>query len=36
VKRMILDEKRQELVSRLLNDLRQKAKVSTNEKSLKD
>jgi parvulin-like peptidyl-prolyl isomerase len=36
VKRMILDEKRQELVSRLLNDLRQKAKVSTNEKALKD
>lgn len=36
VKRMILDEKRQGLVSRFLNDLRQKAKVSTNEKALKD
>ncbi len=36
VKRLILEEKRQDLVSRFLNDLRQKAKVSTNEKALKD
>lgn len=36
VKRMMLDEKRQELVTRFLNDLRQKAKVSTNEKVLKN
>ena len=36
VKRLILEEKRQELVSRFLNDLRQKAKVSTNDKSLKE
>ena len=36
VKRMILEEKRQDLVSRFLNDLRQRSKVSTNEKVLKD
>jgi peptidyl-prolyl cis-trans isomerase C/peptidyl-prolyl cis-trans isomerase D len=36
VKRLILEEKRQDLVTRFLNDLRQKAKVSTNEKALKD
>jgi parvulin-like peptidyl-prolyl isomerase len=36
VKRLILEERRQELVTRFLNDLRQKAKVSTNEKALKE
>jgi parvulin-like peptidyl-prolyl isomerase len=36
VKRMILEERRQELVTRFLNDLRQKAKVSTNDKALKE
>jgi len=36
VKRLIMEEKRQEIVNRFLNDLRQKSKVSTNEKALKD
>ena len=36
VKRLILEEKRQELVTRFLNDLRQKAKVSVNDKVIKD
>jgi peptidyl-prolyl cis-trans isomerase C/peptidyl-prolyl cis-trans isomerase D len=36
VKRLILEEKRQDLVSRFLNDLRQRSKVSTNEKALKE
>jgi parvulin-like peptidyl-prolyl isomerase len=36
VKRLILEERRQDLVTRFLNDLRQKAKVSTNDKALKD
>lgn len=34
VKRIILEDKRQEIVSRYLNDLRQKAKVSVNDKAL--
>jgi parvulin-like peptidyl-prolyl isomerase len=36
VKRIILEDRRQELVSRLLNDLRQKSKVSVNEKLIRD
>ncbi len=36
VKRLILDERRQEIVTRYLNDLRQKAKVSVNDKLLKE
>lgn len=36
VKRMILEEKKQELVGRLLGDLRQKSKVSVNEKLIKE
>lgn len=36
VKRVILDEKRQELVSGYLNDLRQKAKVSINSNVIKE
>jgi peptidyl-prolyl cis-trans isomerase C len=35
VKRIILEEKRQEIVARYLNDLRQKAKVSINEKAIR-
>ncbi len=36
VKRLIIEEKRQELVNRFLNDLRQKTKVSTNDKVVKE
>jgi peptidyl-prolyl cis-trans isomerase C/peptidyl-prolyl cis-trans isomerase D len=36
VKRIILDERREELVSRLLNGLRQKASVTVNEKVIKE
>ncbi|MBS1959285.1 MAG: peptidylprolyl isomerase [Bdellovibrionales bacterium] len=36
VKRIILEDRRQELVNRFLSDLRQKAKVSVNEKLIKD
>jgi peptidyl-prolyl cis-trans isomerase C/peptidyl-prolyl cis-trans isomerase D len=36
VKRLIIEERRQELVGRFLNDLRQKTKVSISDKSLKD
>ena len=36
VKRIILEERRQDLVSHYLNDLRQKAKVSVNDKAVKE
>ncbi len=36
VKKLMLDEKRQELVGNLLNDLRHKAKVTVNEKVIKE
>lgn len=36
VKRIILEDRRQEIVSRFLNDLRQKQKVSVNDKLIKD
>ena len=36
VKRIILEERRQDLVARYLNDLRQKAKVSVNDRAIKE